>query len=187
LIATRKKKPKNRGTKSTSGAGVVRSDSRARSTGQLLRRSLQVSWSAQLARLFRVPYAPAPRRRSAGRARRLRTYARGQFPVDGDCMDMDPYLVSICPQSASSLIFSVSQPGRSPALPVSSLSPAPTPTLLMQRPGGHGLTCCIPAPNKAATSLLALVSARQRSKSKSHALPARGKLRPLCIYRQDEG
>jgi hypothetical protein len=39
------------------------------------------------------------------------------------------------------LLFSVSQPGRSPALPVSSLSPAPTPTLPMQRPGGHGLTC----------------------------------------------
>jgi hypothetical protein len=56
------------------------------------------------------------------------------------------------------LLFSVSQPGRSPALPVSSLSPAPT--LPMQRPGGHGLTCCIPAPDKAATSLLALASAK---------------------------
>jgi hypothetical protein len=61
-------------------------------------------------------------------------------------------------QSASSSLLSVSPPGRSPALSVSSLSPAPT--LPMQGPGGHDLTCCIPAPAKAAGSLLALASAK---------------------------
>jgi hypothetical protein len=62
-------------------------------------------------------------------------------------------------QSASSSLLSVSPPGRSPALSVSSLSPAPM--LPMQGPGGHNLTFCIPAPaDKAASSLLALASSK---------------------------
>jgi hypothetical protein len=61
-------------------------------------------------------------------------------------------------QSASSSLLSVSPPGRSTALSVASLPPAPT--LPMQGPGGHDSIYCIPAPAKAAGSLLALASAK---------------------------
>jgi hypothetical protein len=53
--------------------------------------------------------------------------------------------------------------------------------------GGHDLTSCIsvvpPKPPALFPNALALVSARQRSKSKSHAQSARGKALAFHIYR----
>jgi hypothetical protein len=74
-------------------------------------------------------------------------------------------------QSASSSLLSVSPPGRSPALSVSSLSPAPT--LPMQGPGGQTRCTASPLPPKP-PALFSL----------SHAQPARGSFTMLHIYRQ---
>jgi hypothetical protein len=98
----------------------------------------------------------------------------------GDCTDMDAYLVSIRPHSQLALLF----------FPFRRLAARlPSPSLLFRRrrrsrcKATTAMTWPAASPLPPKPPALFSLSPRQRSKSKSHAQPARGSFTTLHIYR----